>query len=159
MKRGRATCARSASSMYLCMLMYAELAIPSHAWTQDCTPKQCSISASAINSATGMKHASLKLVIARDDSDAELIATTPLGTALEPGVRLIFQSFSIKLTYKVCYPDGCRAYTPLLKAELDQLLEAQELELQFFAQANARPLSARLPVAGLAEALPRSPSQ
>ncbi len=135
------------------------LFLPSHAkastsnWSTTCRLTQCEIATSAFETGNKNPVLTIAVLVGSDRSDPQLLATMPLGTALEPGARAKFGNTTLSLKFKACYPDGCRAHTILDASLLDAIAAAPTLEFRYFAQSSERQLSASIPLQGLAEAL------
>jgi invasion protein IalB len=126
-------------------------------WSTQCKQRQCAISTSAYETDSKNPVLTLTILVAADRTDPQLLATLPLGTALEPGARAKIGNITLSLKFKACYPDGCRAHAILDTALLDSLVATPALDLRYFAQSSERQLSASIPTHGLAEALASMP--
>ncbi len=147
--------------LVLAVIAVAWPSVPSVAWswTADCKLHQCGVSASAVDSANKHPVITLTVLVKRDRSDPQLLATMPLGTALEPGARAKFGGITLNLKFKACYPDGCRAHAILDDALLQELASANDIEVQYFAQSSEHRISATLPLQGLSQSLAQLPQR
>ena len=126
---------------------------PAQAWTTDCQENRCGASVAVKDEVSNRKLLSFAVLVNRDGSDPAVLLTTPLGTALEPGARIVAGSQDIPLTFKACYPDGCQAYGELTEDQRSALSNATTVEARFFAQGNDKPYSAEIELTGLNAAL------
>ncbi len=128
-------------------------------WSTTCKLAQCGISTSALEAESRNPVLTMTILLRRDGSEPQLVATLPLGTALEPGARANFGGISLHLKFKSCYPDGCRAHA-ILDADLLKTLAAEStLTFRYFAQSSERQIAINLPLDGLAVVLAQLPAQ
>ena len=76
-----------------------------------------------------------------------------MGTATEPGLRLVHGASELAVPLQVCFPDGCRALAPLPPGALQAMDQAGTLEVRFFPWAADRPLAVPVPTTGLSDAV------
>jgi invasion protein IalB len=126
-------------------------------WSTQCKHRKCAISTSAFETRSKNPVLTLSILVGTDGSDPQLLATLPLGTALEPGARAKIGNITLSLKFKTCYPDGCRAHATLDAALIDTLAAASAVEIRYFTQSSERQISASIPTQGLAEALASLP--
>jgi invasion protein IalB len=101
----------------------------------------------------GERTGTIGLQVGRDGTGAVVFVTTPLGAALQPGVKLRAPGRDFDLAFDVCYPDGCRARLSLAPADLAALLGLDEADLLLFSFGSAEPAILVTPLGGLREAL------
>lgn len=126
---------------------------PAQAWTTECRENRCGISIAVKDEPSDRRLLSLAVLVNKDGSDPAVVLTTPLGTALEPGARLLIGPQEMKLTFKACFPDGCQAYRELSEDEHSVLRSASTVDALFFAQGSDKPFSAKIELTGLDAAL------
>jgi len=127
-----------------------------NAWTTECKERRCGISINVNDESQKQRLLTLAMLVNKDGSDPAILLTTPLGAALEPGVRLIVGQRELGLKFKVCYPDGCQAHASLAPADLVEFRGAANIDVRFFVQNNDKPLSAKIDIAGLSEAIDKA---
>ena len=141
------------------LLLAAALAAPGIAAgegapTAECGAEadRCTVSA-VLATDTGERFGTIGLQMGRDGSEPVAFALTPLGIAVQPGVRIVINGKDdLPLAVDACFPDGCRATAALRPEQLAALAAAERLSLQFFAFGADKPLSGDLDAPGLGEA-------
>lgn len=126
-------------------------AIPAAAqdtWTSECDADSCAVSRAVADVESGQRVGTL-LVVLDQDGTSLVGAIVPLGSAMEPGLRLIHGSTEAAVPIQVCYPDGCRGLAPMDGAALDALATADTVDLRFFAFGTEAPISVPIPLVGL----------
>jgi len=88
--------------------------------------------------------------------EASIVLTTPLGVALQPGVRISVEGREWYAPLKVCYADGCRATVEISNQDLALLLQKQSMDLRYIPFGGDAPISANLPLSGLVAAISRT---
>lgn len=124
------------------------------------TPATCDTSSGRCTVGTTMKTDDGKLFgtvmieVDKDGADPVLVALTPLGIALRPGVRIVADGAAeFPLVADACLPDGCRASATLSTEQLATLDAAKSLSLQFFVPGQDQPLAGDVPNPDLIAAL------
>jgi invasion protein IalB len=145
------------SALFLAALLPVQSMAAVANWSTTCKLRQCAISTSAMAKGSRDPVLTVAILVASDRSDPQLLVTTPLGSAIEPGARAKIGNITLSLKFKACYPDGCRAHAILDAALLDTLIAASAIEFRYFAQSSERQVSASIPMQGLAEALASLP--
>lgn len=128
------------------------------AWPLSCEARSCTVQRSLDDAASGKRMATVMVGANRDTSDMILGIAVPLGSALAPGARILPKGAPaeamLPVNFEVCFPDGCRAMLRLSPEKLQDLIAPGEFELRFFSYGNPKPLAMKVPLTGLAEALP-----
>jgi invasion protein IalB len=124
------------------------MAVAASAWTTDCKDNRCGVSVNVNDDAKKQRLLTFSVLLNKDGSDAGVLVVTPLGTALDAGLRLIAGGKETRLQFKVCYPDGCQAYAAMTADELAAFRAAPDVDVQFFVQGSDKPLSAKIDLAG-----------
>ncbi len=123
------------------------------AWQVECVEGVCRASQSLKNQESGQLLATLTFVLEPDGAAGGFILDVPLGVALRPGVRLLFDDNERELLADVCYPDGCRFTKRLVVPEFSSLIESNTIEVRYFAYGKTdAPIAFKFGVEGLAEA-------
>lgn len=122
-------------------------------WDTECGAETCSISRSVVETNTDRRVATLLVVVEQGSNATTAGAVVPLGTATEPGLRLVHGSTEIEVPVQVCFPDGCRALTALPPGSVEAMDAAGSVEVRFFPWEADRPLAVPVPTAGLAQAV------
>lgn len=118
-------------------------------WQSRCEGDYCAFRKTLIYADSGDPFALLEVLISTVDGTSAFVVTAPLGTELEPGIRLLTKGGDWRGRFKTCLPDGCRASVTLTADELTLLLENDAIEIRYFRFGEAQPVSARLPLNGL----------
>lgn len=127
----------------------------SGSWESGCSDDKCFASARFEDRAGGRLFATVSVVFPDGNSRAELRITTPLGVALEAGVRVVVGDTFWESPFKVCFPDGCLALTELDPDALETLADTESIDLRFFAFGDPVPKSGILSMKGFREGLRR----
>jgi invasion protein IalB len=122
-------------------------------WNSNCGETSCTLSLGLRDTATDRNIATLLTVVRADDAPAFFGVAVPLGTALSPGVRFVAGEEAIEVPFDVCFPDGCRALRELSDDELEVLTATESADLRFFAFQSETPISVKVPLTGLADAM------
>ena len=122
-------------------------------WTTECNAQRCGVSIAITENASQKKIAVFSVLTPKDGSSSSVLIVTPLGTALEPGARILFDQEEVSLSFKVCLNDGCRAFADMAKIQLDKMIAAKMIEVRFFAQTQPAPYSVKFATDGLSEAI------
>ncbi len=125
------------------------------AWTTNCTSdgKNCTISRTVHGEDVNIRAATLLAVVNNENSEVTFGAIVPLGLSLQPGMQMRSGEVVISLPYDVCFPDGCRALKALSLDELEEVLQAEELDLRFFVRSDGTLVSVPVPMSGFPAAL------
>ena len=126
---------------------------PSFAWTRECGGDRCAYSAIAKDSKTNRPLVTLSVFVGKDDSGSAFVVQTPLGSALDAGLRIVYGTEEMKGAFKVCYPDGCQVLIEITAEQLAKLLTVPTASVQFFRYEANAPLSIDIDVSGLKEAI------
>lgn len=94
-----------------------------------------------------------EILVNADDAVATLVLTTPLGVALEPGVRLQVDGDTWTAPIKVCHADGCRATAAIDEAGFARLLQQNAIMIEYHVFGAAEPVGLELPIRGLVKAI------
>jgi invasion protein IalB len=135
--------------------------LQSHAadWALACDDaKALCVSQGALVSENGDRPAALGLQLSKDGSNAVIFVTTPLGTAIRPGLKLRSGNEEFLLVFDVCFPDGCRATSELSSQSLATFLSLTDVDLLLFPFGNDQPLILNVPLKGLKESFSGSVS-
>lgn len=122
-------------------------------WATECNDQRCGVSISITETASSKKLVVFTVLIPKGEGSSSVLIVTPLGAALEPGARILFDQDEVKLTFKVCLNDGCRAFADVTQSQLDKLVAAKIIEVRFFAQTQPAPYSVKFATDGLSEAI------
>jgi len=123
------------------------------AWTTDCDQRRCVVARALIDETAGRRFATFAVVTDPDGSGPALLISTPLGIAVDAGVRAVIGGQVWDAPVRVCFPDGCQAGRPLSADELALLSGAESADLRYFPFGSATPIGATVPLGGLAAAL------
>lgn len=118
-------------------------------WSVACTAQECAVSRTLADAEQNRRFATIALTTPKGGGASVLTVTTPLGVAIEPGVRLVMDDLAFGLPFKVCFPDGCAAARPLEPDELSALLTSASADLRFFAFGTGEQLSGAVSLDGL----------
>lgn len=136
------------------------LAAPVAALAQDGPTGECDpvtgrcVGVAVLNTEAGERFGTVGLQIGKDGSDPVLFAISPLGVAVQPGLRVVTDGAGDhELAIDACFPDGCRATLALDGETATAVIKAARWSLQFFPFGADKPLSADLDPAPLIEAL------
>lgn len=122
-------------------------------WEVECTEGVCRASQSLKNQESGQFLATLTFVLEADGAAGGYILDVPLGVALRPGVRALFDGEERELSADVCYPDGCRFTKRLDLPEFRSIIGSDMIEVRYFAYGKTdAPIAFKFGVEGLAEA-------
>ena len=94
-----------------------------------------------------------EILIDAETVDTSVVLTTPLGVALEPGVRLIAGNREWRAPIKVCHGDGCRATMTLDEDDLGYLMAEPEAVIEYYVFGSDAAAALRLPLTGLVSAI------
>lgn len=120
-------------------------------WKTECDASFCAISRGLMDQQKRLV-ATFLASVRKDTEQTTLAVAVALGAALRPGVRLIAGDQTYELGFEVCFPDGCRAVRQFEPAELEQIAEAESVEIRFFPYSSDKPVAITMPFAGFAEA-------
>jgi len=121
-------------------------------WESRCETPYC-VFQKTLEFVDGTAFAVVDVLIDIETGDASIIATAPLGVALEPGAMLSVGEQSWVLPFKVCQVDGCRATMELDSDAFTGLLEKTELRIRYTAFGADTPLEASMLVEKLVTAI------
>ena len=122
-------------------------------WDTACEAGTCSVSRSVVEANTGSTVATFLVAVEQGSDAITAGALVPLGTATEPGLRLVHGATEVEVPIQVCFPDGCRALTALPSGALEAIDAAGTVEVRFFPWGAAQPLAVPVPTAGLVQAV------
>lgn len=129
------------------------------AWTTDCDQRRCVVARALVDETAGRRFATFAVVTDPDGSSPALLISTPLGIAVDAGVRAVVGGQAWDAPVRVCFPDGCQAGRPLSADDLALLSGAGSADLRYFPFGSATPIAATVPLGGLAAALEALPRQ
>ena len=126
-------------------------------WKSQCKETRCSLSVALVDSKTKKHFATLAFLFEKGKEEPAVVVTTPLGIALEPGVRVIVGDDSLDLKARVCFPDGCQASLVVDRPDFDRIAKMPSARIQFFPFSSATPIEASVPLTGLTAAVDALP--
>lgn len=94
-----------------------------------------------------------EILVDAEAADASIVLTTPLGVALEPGIRLEVEGHAWSAPIKVCHADGCRATASLDEDGLALLLQQSRIIIHYHVFGAAEEVALELPTKGLIQAI------
>lgn len=119
-------------------------------WQTSCADDgRCQATRVLTQSDTGQRFASLIVSFSRDGRRPAMTVATPLGIAVQPGVRVVVKDAFWSLPIEACFPDGCRASRDLTDEEYQLLLSADSADIRFFPYGRQAPLAGEVGLAGL----------
>lgn len=90
-----------------------------------------------------------EILVDANAAKATIVLTTPLGVALEPGVRLEADGQTWAAPIKVCHADGCRATASIDEDGFAHLLQQQAITIHYHAFGAPEEVALELPLRGL----------
>ncbi|MGV8951340.1 MAG: invasion associated locus B family protein [Cypionkella sp.] len=118
-------------------------------WASSCEATSCTLSLNVLDAASSKPVSTILVVVTTADKQPLIGAALPLGSALEPGIRIVQGDTTINAKFQVCYPDGCRALAEMTNESLDTLALADKMEVFAFPYSSDKPISFEVPLAGL----------
>lgn len=122
-------------------------------WNTNCETDSCTLSLGVLDATSGKPVSTVLVVVPKIGETVFLGAAMPLGSALEPGIRIVQGSETINAKFQVCFPDGCRALTEIPRATIQTMTKVGSVELFAFPYSSDTPISFQVPLAGLDAAL------
>lgn len=139
------------------VVLIAPLAASAEGWIVNCDAATSLCTTQAVlETETGGLAATFGLQVGSDGAGPVVFVTTPLGVALDAGMRLKTAGLDLPLVFEVCFPDGCRAKALLDDAAFANLLAQTEAEIQIFAYGKDKPSALAFSLAGLGASLEKS---
>ena len=135
----------------------AQESVGDQQWKSQCKEATCSLSLGLVDSNTKKRFATLAFLFEKGKEEPAVVVTTPLGVALEPGVRVIVGDDSFDLKAKVCFPDGCQASLVINRPDFDRIAKMPNARIQFFPFSSSTPIEASVPLNGLPAAVDTLP--
>lgn len=126
-------------------------------WSMACDEDQtCTATRTAVNAETGNRV--VTLAVSLTATEQVVTVTTPLGVAVQPGIRVIAGEDVREIPVQVCYPTGCLAAWSSTVDEMRTLARLEAVEIRYFPFRGDAPLAIRMDIDGLdtaiAEAVP-----
>lgn len=122
-------------------------------WATACKMGSCSLTKSVAEKSSQQTFLSLSVLIEQDGRKPALLIALPLGTSLEPGVRVVLGEDVWNVPFSACFPNGCQALQDLSAAQLDLLRSSDSADIRFFAVSSEDPIAADVSLSGLGDAL------
>ena len=94
-----------------------------------------------------------EILVDAEAAEADIVLTTPLGVALESGVRFEIEGQEWTAPIKVCHADGCRATYEVDADTFVQLLQQKTLTIHYHVFGAAEDVALELPITGLVKAI------
>ncbi len=120
-------------------------------WASDCEGDSCLYSRT-MRSALG-DILTLDILVNANAGRASVVATLPLGTAIEPGVEVSTWGTTAQRAFRVCLEDGCRVAYDLDSIGFAGLLQSGQIDFMFYKFSQEVPVSVAVPLDGLKEAI------
>lgn len=95
----------------------------------------------------------LDILVNANAGRASVVATLPLGTAIEPGIEVTAWGRTANHGFRVCLEDGCRVAYDLDSVGFAGLLQSGQIDFVFYKFSQDVPVSVTVPLDGLKDAI------
>ena len=103
----------------------------------------CSTNGRVTEKNSGKVLSTIVIYANKDTKTQGVLIVTPLGTALEPGVRIGIGDTDSDFPFQTCLPVGCRALTDMPVDQFKSLLQQEFITIQFFPFTQEQPIAFR----------------
>lgn len=121
-------------------------------WQVNCEAEGCLV-VKSVAAADGKRLMSLTFAVSKAQGTIRMAVLTPLGTALDPGLRLAYGTTEQTYRFTTCMPDGCAILVDMAPDTIANLEVQPSMTISFFAVNREQPYEVTIELDEMSEAI------
>lgn len=130
----------------------AQVAVSPDDWQVKCEEGGCLV-IKPVASDNGKQLMSLTFAVSKTSGTIRMALLTPLGTSLEPGLRLAYGTTDQTYRFTTCMPDGCAILVDMAPDAIANLEVQPSMAVMFYAVNREEPYQVMIDLDEMSEAL------